>query len=136
MDGLRIMNAQQMHLTFQRCVNVRVSNLVIKSPETSPNTDGVHVTQTRNIVITRSLIQTGDDCISIVDGSKNVQATDIKCGPGHGISIGSLGKGQSNDHVSDVLVNRARLSGTSNGVRIKTWQVFPSSISFSSQLYT
>lgn len=27
----------------------------------------------------------GDDCISIVDGSKNLQATDITCGPGHGI---------------------------------------------------
>ena len=27
----------------------------------------------------------GDDCISIVSGSQNVQATDITCGPGHGI---------------------------------------------------
>ena len=27
----------------------------------------------------------GDDCISIVSGSKNVTATDITCGPGHGI---------------------------------------------------
>jgi hypothetical protein len=27
----------------------------------------------------------GDDCISIVGGSKNVEATDITCGPGHGI---------------------------------------------------
>lgn len=27
----------------------------------------------------------GDDCISIVSGSQNVRATDITCGPGHGI---------------------------------------------------
>jgi hypothetical protein len=27
----------------------------------------------------------GDDCISIVGGSENIQATDITCGPGHGI---------------------------------------------------
>jgi len=27
----------------------------------------------------------GDDCISIVHGSKNVEATKITCGPGHGI---------------------------------------------------
>jgi hypothetical protein len=38
-------------------------------------------------------------------------------------SIGSLGAGNSTDHVSDVIVNRAILLGTTNGVRIKTWQV-------------
>lgn len=38
-------------------------------------------------------------------------------------SIGSLGKGKSESIVSDVFVNRARLTGTTNGVRIKTWQV-------------
>lgn len=38
-------------------------------------------------------------------------------------SIGSLGKDNSEDYVSNVLVDRAKLSGTTNGVRIKTWQV-------------
>ena len=27
----------------------------------------------------------GDDCISIEDGSHSVRATNITCGPGHGI---------------------------------------------------
>ena len=39
------------------------------------------------------------------------------------LSIGSLGKGYSRDYVSGVIVNGAKISGTSNGVRIKTWQV-------------
>ena len=39
------------------------------------------------------------------------------------ISIGSLGSENSEAHVSDVTVHGARLSGTTNGVRIKTWQV-------------
>ncbi|KAI6675851.1 hypothetical protein NL676_036647 [Syzygium grande] len=119
---LIIQNAQQMHLSFQKCVNVKVLNLLVSAPEKSPNTDGIHVTGTQNILIKNCVIRTGDDCISIVSGSKNVQATDIVCGPGHGISIGSLGADKSTDYVSNVLVNRARLSGTTNGVRIKTWQ--------------
>ncbi|GFP87737.1 polygalacturonase [Phtheirospermum japonicum] len=120
--NLKIQNAQQMHLSFQRCKNVEASKLVVNAPEESPNTDGIHVTATQNIRISSCTIGTGDDCISIVNGSKKVRATDITCGPGHGISIGSLGSHNSEDYVSDVVVNKAKLSGTTNGVRIKTWQ--------------
>ncbi|KAI4385596.1 hypothetical protein MLD38_003603 [Melastoma candidum] len=119
---LSVKNAQQMHLLFEDCTSVQAVNLSITAPEESPNTDGIHVSRTQNIAIQNCVIATGDDCISIVGGSSNVQATDITCGPGHGISIGSLGAGDSQDYVSDVLVTRATLSGTTNGVRIKTWQ--------------
>ncbi|KAJ1418508.1 Pectin lyase fold/virulence factor [Sesbania bispinosa] len=121
-QNLRFKDAQQMHVTFERCFNVIVSNLLIRAPGDSPNTDGIHVAETQNIVIRNSDIGTGDDCISIVSGSKNVRAMDITCGPGHGISIGSLGADNSEAEVFNVVVNRATLKGTSNGVRIKTWQ--------------
>ncbi|KAJ8748788.1 hypothetical protein K2173_011343 [Erythroxylum novogranatense] len=121
-SNLKFLNAQQMHLSFEKCLNVRALNLLVIAPEKSPNTDGIHVTGTQNIRIQNCVIRTGDDCISIVSGSKNVQATDITCGPGHGISIGSLGAGKQEARVSNVFVNRATLSGTTNGVRIKTWQ--------------
>ncbi|XXG64147.1 hypothetical protein AAC387_Pa05g2177 [Persea americana] len=73
-------------------------------------------------LIMNCMIGTGDDCISLVGGSQNVTATNITCGPGHGISIGSLGNGKSEDHVAMVTVNGAKFFGTTNGVRIKTWQ--------------
>ncbi|WMV23821.1 hypothetical protein MTR67_017206, partial [Solanum verrucosum] len=118
---LKIEDAQQIHLLIEKCVVVEVSKLVVSSPENSPNTDGIHITNTQNIQISDSTIATGDDCISIVDGSQKVLATSITCGPGHGISIGSLGGGNSEAHVSDIHVNGAKLSGTTNGLRIKTW---------------
>ncbi|KAL2536726.1 Polygalacturonase QRT2 [Forsythia ovata] len=120
--NLMIKNPQQMHVNFQDCQNVEASNLTLTAPEKSPNTDGIHVSGTRNISIKNSVVKTGDDCISIVNGSRNVQATGIVCGPGHGISIGSLGKNGAEDQVSNVLVNGAAISGTTNGLRIKTWQ--------------
>ncbi|RHN47875.1 putative polygalacturonase [Medicago truncatula] len=120
-ENLKIRNAQQIHISFQDSVNVTASGLIVASPEDSPNTDGIHVTNTQNIKISSSIAAAGDDCISIVDGSRNVEATNITCGPGHGISIGSLGAGKSKDIVSGVMVNGAKISGTTNGVRIKTW---------------
>ncbi|GAU27617.1 hypothetical protein TSUD_270060 [Trifolium subterraneum] len=46
------------------------------------------------------------------------------------LSIGSLGADKSEAEVSNVIVNRATLTGTTNGVRIKTWQLnFPQSSS-------
>ncbi|KAH7661754.1 Polygalacturonase protein [Dioscorea alata] len=121
-NELSIKNSQQIHISFERCSNVQASQLSISSPESSPNTDGIHVTGTQNINISNCVIQTGDDCISIVSGSQAVTVMDITCGPGHGISIGSLGSHNSEDHVSDVLVDTAKLTNTTNGVRIKTWQ--------------
>ncbi|MCE3050162.1 hypothetical protein HAX54_046554 [Datura stramonium] len=82
---LKIEDAQQMHLVFERCFGVEVSNLVVSSPENSPNTDGIHITRTQNIQVSDSTIGT-------------------------------------EAHVSDINVNGAKLSGTTNGLRIKTWQ--------------
>ncbi|KAL5561964.1 hypothetical protein UlMin_031711 [Ulmus minor] len=120
--NLKIKDAQQIQVTFDHCKNADASNLIITAPGHSPNTDGIHITHTQNIQISNCLIGTGDDCISIVSGSQNVGATNITCGPGHGISIGSLGSGNSEAHVKGVTVQKAKLIGTTNGVRIKTWQ--------------
>ncbi|XP_070665800.1 polygalacturonase-like isoform X6 [Malus domestica] len=75
--NLTIQDGQQIHVSFQKCMNVEVSNLSITAPPKSPNTDGIHVTDTQNILITSCVIAT---------------------------------------------VNGAKLYGTTNGIRIKTWQ--------------
>ncbi|KAK3030421.1 hypothetical protein RJ639_037550 [Escallonia herrerae] len=65
---------------------------------------------------------TSDDCISIQTGCSNVYVRDVNCGPGHGISIGSLGKDGTKACVSNVTVRDVIMHNTMNGVRIKTWQ--------------
>ncbi|KAJ6374412.1 hypothetical protein OIU78_030016 [Salix suchowensis] len=64
----------------------------------------------------------GDDCISIGDGSSQINISRIACGPGHGISIGSLGIDGENETVEDVHVSFVVFTETTNGARIKTWQ--------------
>ncbi|XP_057790087.1 polygalacturonase QRT2-like [Salvia miltiorrhiza] len=121
-SNLKLLNAQQMHVNFQDCDDVEASRLLVEAPEESPNTDGIHVTRTSNIKILESEIRTGDDCVSIVNGSRNVDVRNIVCGPGHGISIGSLGEDNTENYVSNIFVKGATFTGTTNGVRIKTWQ--------------
>ncbi|KAJ9549780.1 hypothetical protein OSB04_022323 [Centaurea solstitialis] len=121
-NGLTIQNSQQMHFTISRSQSIRIVNVVVSAPEDSPNTDGIHLTASTNVVIQNSIIETGDDCISIVSGCSNIKMKTIYCGPGHGISIGSLGENNSTGFVTAVVLDTAFLKGTTNGLRIKTWQ--------------
>ncbi|KAL6649491.1 hypothetical protein ACP70R_013715 [Stipagrostis hirtigluma subsp. patula] len=121
-EDLEVRDSMQMHVAVAYSWNVLVSKLFITAPGWSPNTDGIHVSNSKEVSISECIISTGDDCIAIVTGSMFVRVTGIFCGPGHGISIGSLGANNSWAHVSDVLVEKATLLGTTNGVRIKTWQ--------------
>lgn len=78
--------------------------------------------------ISNAMIKTGDDCISIGDGSQQINLEKVTCGPGHGISIGSLGKYKNEKPVSGVTVKNCTISDTMFGVRIKTWPDSPKGI--------
>ncbi|XP_047341878.1 probable polygalacturonase At1g80170 [Impatiens glandulifera] len=119
---LVMINSQQMHLVFTNCMHVTASQLKVIAPASSPNTDGIHISSSIHVQITSAVIETGDDCISIVGNSTRIGIRNIVCGPGHGISIGSLGKNESLVEVRDVMVDGVFLSHTKNGLRIKTWQ--------------
>ncbi|KAL0341389.1 UNVERIFIED_CONTAM: Polygalacturonase [Sesamum radiatum] len=118
---LTSMNSQLMHLVINSCKNVKVSNVKIIAPDDSPNTDGIHVQSSTAVTIKNSVIQTGDDCISIGPGTRNLWMEKIQCGPGHGVSIGSLGKDFKEDGVENVTLINSVFSGSDNGLRIKTW---------------
>jgi polygalacturonase len=121
-DNLKIVNSQQIHVSVEDCTNVQLARLSITAPSTSPNTDGIHITRSTDVQVRDCVIKTGDDCMSIEDGTHNLLVTKVVCGPGHGISIGSLGDDNSRAEVSGITVDSVQLYGTTNGVRIKTWQ--------------
>ncbi|KAK9669516.1 hypothetical protein RND81_13G136300 [Saponaria officinalis] len=119
---LTVINSQQFHFTIYNCKSVRVTNAVVTAPRDSPNTDGIHISRSTDVVLKKCFIATGDDCISIISGSSNIYMKSIYCGPGHGISIGSLGKNNATDFVQNIVLNGAFIKNTTNGLRIKSWQ--------------
>ncbi|CAL5025966.1 unnamed protein product [Urochloa decumbens] len=122
-----------MHIVILESSGVSVSGLTIAAPGSSPNTDGIHIERSQNVKITSSSIGTGDDCVSISSGSRFVTVDGINCGPGHGVSIGSLGKHGDTATVEFIDVKNVHFNNTMNGARIKTWeggQGYAKSISF------
>ncbi|KAE8654413.1 Helicase-like protein [Hibiscus syriacus] len=99
-EGHTIQNSPQCHLKFDNCIGVVVHDMTISSPGDSPNTDGIHLQNSKDVLI---------------------HGTNLACG--HGISIGSLGKDNTKACVSNITVRDIIMHNTMNGVRIKTWQV-------------
>lgn len=120
--GISIVNSSQCHLKFDSCQGVMVHNLTISSPEDSPNTDGIHLQNSKGVNIHHTNMACGDDCISIQTGCSDINIHNVNCGPGHGISIGGLGRYNTKACVSNITVRDVNMFRTMTGVRIKTWQ--------------
>ncbi|PWA57075.1 pectin lyase-like superfamily protein [Artemisia annua] len=120
--GLNVNNSSQFNIRFDGCHGVYVDSLTINAPSLSPNTDGIHIENTNDVKIYNTVISNGDDCVSIGAGSYNIDIKNITCGPGHGISIGSLGMRNTRACVSNITIRDSVIMHSDNGVRIKTWQ--------------
>ncbi|XP_047940931.1 polygalacturonase-like [Salvia hispanica] len=119
-NGITSLNSKMFHIVIHKSQHVRLINVHIRAPPNSPNTDGIHVGKSSYVNILHSYIGTGDDCVSIGDGATNVNITGVACGPGHGISVGSLGRYKEEEDVSRITVSHCTLTNTENGLRIKT----------------
>ncbi|XP_022878736.1 polygalacturonase-like [Olea europaea var. sylvestris] len=119
--GLTSYNSQIMNIAINHSNKVKIQNLKIIAPSGSPNTDGIHIEYSMGVTIKDSIIKTGDDCISLGQGSMNVWIEKIGCGPGHGISVGSLGNSFNEGGVQNVTVTNSVFTKTQNGVRLKSW---------------
>ncbi|KAB2599345.1 exopolygalacturonase-like [Pyrus ussuriensis x Pyrus communis] len=83
--GISSLNSKGVHLFITDSQNVRVRRVNISAPGTSPNTDGIRISNSNNVKVARTHIATGDDCIGMIQGSTNIAINNVICGPGHGI---------------------------------------------------
>ncbi|URE02211.1 Glycosyl hydrolases family 28 [Musa troglodytarum] len=127
-SGISSVDSKLFHLQIFESRDITLDSIRISAPGDSPNTDGIHIADSTNIQVANSVIGTSDDCISIGPGSTNLTIFNVLCGPGHGISVGSLGKNANEKDVNGLTVRKCTLTGTTNGLRIKTWPSSPATL--------
>ncbi|PPU77802.1 MULTISPECIES: glycoside hydrolase family 28 protein [Xanthomonas] len=126
--NVNLVNAAYFHF-FSHIVNgLTIWGVRVKSPATSPNTDGLDLDSVVNATIHDSDVMGGDDCVAIktiASKSANITVRNSRCYGTHGISIGS----EVMSGVNNVLVDNNALVSTdddgnrstdNSGLRIKT----------------
>ncbi|MBA0764891.1 hypothetical protein Gotri_014172 [Gossypium trilobum] len=120
--GIKSIDPKGFHIMISMSRNFRIFSVDLQAPGDSPNTDGIHMSKSDLVKISKTVIATGDDCVSMIHGSTNISIKKVICGPGHGFSIGSLGHYDDEADVSGIIVKNCSLRETDNGVRIKTYK--------------
>jgi polygalacturonase len=98
--------------------NVTFLGITLRSPATSPNTDGVDFAET-NALFQDCTIDVGDDNIAFGSSAgltRDVLVNNCTNLAGHGISIGSY----TSSGVSNLTVINTTFNGTDNGIRLKS----------------
>jgi len=107
--------------------NVYIADITILAPQNSPNTDGVDVDSSDNVLIERITVSNGDDMIAIKSGfnmagilygkpSENVIIRDSVFSNGHGLSIGS----ETSGSVRNITFQNCQVSNAVSGPKVKT----------------
>ena len=116
--NISLSNSPFFHIVPKSSKNVLIDGITIKTPESSPNTDGIDPSNSHNVTIRSCFISTGDDNVAIKPGSTDILVENCTFGYGHGCSIGSI----NSTGVQNVLVSNVVFVETDYGARIKTWQ--------------
>jgi len=125
LKNITLQNSPKSQFVPEDCEGVVVSNVTILAPAHAANTDGIDPSDSRDVLITRCRIDTGDDNIAIKAGHKavdhefaceNIMVSNCLFLHGHGMSIGS----ETFGGVRNVTVTNCVFDGTENGLRIKS----------------
>jgi polygalacturonase len=125
-EGITLLNSPSWTLNPVRCQNIIISQITIKNPEDSPNTDGIDPESCKNVHISNCHVDVGDDCITLKSGTENISAkspceniTITNCTMVHGHGGIVIGSEMSGD-VRNVVISNCVFEGTDRGIRIKS----------------
>jgi alpha-L-rhamnosidase len=131
-EGLTFRDSGFWNLHLYRCRDVVIEGVTIKAPDSgpirAPSSDGIDLDSSRDVVVRRTNISVGDDCIAL-KGTKgphadqdadsppveNIVIEDCTFGEGHGV----LTCGSEAMLVRNVTVRRCKVTGANNVLSLK-----------------
>lgn len=117
---ITLKNAPNFHVFYRDGNGFTAWGVIIDTPKTARNTDGIDPSSATNVTITHCFIHAGDDDVAIKAGndgpSSHITVAHDHFYSGHGMSIGS----ETNGGVSAVRVHNLSIDGADNGIRIKS----------------
>ncbi|HKB92003.1 MAG TPA: glycosyl hydrolase family 28 protein, partial [Opitutaceae bacterium] len=113
---ITLTNSSMFHLVPRNIKELTIERVKVRAPFDAPNTDAIDPGPVTNCWIHDCDIDTGDDDIVMKSGGTNVLIENCTIKHGHGISIGS----ETTAGIHNMLVRHCTLTGTDNGIRIKS----------------
>jgi polygalacturonase len=115
---ITLKNSPNFHVSYRNGNGFTAWGVIIKTPRTARNTDGIDPGPATNVTITRCFIDTGDDNVAIKAGGKcsHMTIAHNHFYAGHGMSIGS----ETNGGADTIRVSDLSIDGADNGIRIKS----------------
>ena len=128
LEGVTFQNSPCWHLHPAMCTNLTVKNITVRCPDYAQNGDGIDIESCKNVIVTGSKFDVGDDGICIKSGKdkagrdrgipcENIIVDDCVVYHGHGgFVVGS----EMSGGVKNVLVSNCTFAGTDVGLRFKS----------------
>ncbi len=128
LEGPVFQNSPCWNIHIAICKDLVVNDIAIRCPWYAQNGDGIDIESCKNVVLTNSWIDAGDDALCIKSGkdedgrkrgipTENVIVKNCTCYHGHGgFVVGS----EMSGGVKNVLVRNCRFAGTDVGLRFKS----------------
>jgi polygalacturonase len=115
---IHLKNSPNFHVSYRNGNGFTAWGVIIKTPKTGRNTDGIDPGPATNVTITHCFIDTGDDNVAIKAGGKcsHMTIAHNHFYSGHGMSIGS----ETNGGADTIRVSDLSIDGADNGIRIKS----------------
>jgi polygalacturonase len=118
--NVTLKNSPNFHVSYSLGNGFTAWGVVIDSPKTARNTDGIDPANSTNVTITHCFIHAGDDQVAIKAGgtipSTHMSIVHNHFYTGHGVSIGS----ETDSGANHILVSDLTIDGGDNGIRIKS----------------